>query len=113
MINDRVVPVEPLAFIQDCVRGRRVLWTYHVNMRLRGRSIQRHAVLDAVDGYEIVEAYPGDKYLPSYLVLARYGKEAFHILFATDVVGENVRIITAYRPDTDEWNPDLKTRRDT
>jgi len=113
VINDRVVPVEPLAFIQDCVRGRRMLWTYHVNMRLRGRSIQRQEILDAVDGYEVVESYPGDKYLPSHLVLARYGQEAFHILFATDVVGENVRVITAYRPDPDEWNPDLKTRRDT
>ena len=61
----RKVPADPLRFIQECVRNRRVLWTYHVNMRLSGRFIRRgEAILDAVESYEIIEAYPGDKYLP-------------------------------------------------
>jgi len=34
-------------------------------MRLRGRFIPREDVLDAVDNYEIIEAYPEDKNLPS------------------------------------------------
>ena len=28
-----------------------------------------------------------------------------------DVAGDNVRIVTAYRPDPNEWESDLKTRR--
>jgi hypothetical protein len=56
----------------------------------------------------MVESYPEDKYLPSYLVLAG---SRFHILFATDVEGDNVRVVTIYVPDSDEWNSDLKTRR--
>lgn len=67
---DRKLPADPLHFIRECVRNRRVLWTYHVNMRLKGRFIPREAVLNAVESYEVIEAYPGDKYLPSYLVLA-------------------------------------------
>jgi hypothetical protein len=67
--------------------------------------------LAAVGTYEPVEAYPDDKYLPSYLVLGRHGSEAFHILFAVDVEGDNVRVVTAYRPDPAEWQPDLKARR--
>src|SRR6266571_5041501 len=39
------------------------------------------------------------KYLPSYLLLARHGEEAFHVLFAVDVEGDNVRVVTSYRPD--------------
>lgn len=108
---DRKLPDDPLRFIQACIRSRRVLWTYHVNMRLRGRFIPRKAILDAVERYEIVEAYPGDKYLPSYLVLARFTGEAFHVLFAADLEGDNVRVVTAYRPGADEWEHDLKTRR--
>jgi hypothetical protein len=54
---------------------------------------------------------PEDKYFPSYLVLATHHEEGFHILFATDVEGTNVRIITAYRPSPDEWESDGKTRR--
>ena len=107
----RKVPDDPLTFIQQCVRRRQILWTYHVNMRLQGRYVMRREILDAVDSYEVIEAYPEDKYLPSYLVLARRGGSAFHVLFATDVEGDNVRIVTAYRPDPGEWEPDLRTRR--
>jgi hypothetical protein len=105
----RKTPDDPLNFIQQCVRSRRILWTYHVNLRLHGRYIPRQDILDTVNSYEVIEAYPGDKYLPSYLVLAK--GFAFHVLFATDVDGDNVRIVTAYRPDPEEWEPDLRTRR--
>lgn len=80
-------------------------------MRLQGRHITREAILDAVDTYELVEAYPQDKYLPSYLVLAHDGSNVFHVLFATDVVEEHVRIVTAYRPSADEGEGVGKTRR--
>jgi hypothetical protein len=80
-------------------------------MRLAGRFIPREAILAAVVSYELVEAYPDDKYLPSYLILARHGSEAFHVLFATDVEGDNVRVVTSYRPDPGEWQADLKARR--
>ncbi len=67
--------------------------------------------MSAVDTYESIEAYPDDKYLPSYLVLARDGSTYFHVLFAADVEGDNVRVVTAYRPDPKEWEPNLKQRR--
>jgi hypothetical protein len=107
----RKVPADPLLFIQDCVRKRLVLWTYHVNMRLKGRFIQRIDILDAVASYEIIESYPKDKYLPSYLVLGKAGGRLFHVLFAADLEGGNVRVVTAYRPTEDEWEGDWKTRR--
>lgn len=87
---DRRVPPDPIGFIQHCLRGGRVLWTYHVNMRLADRFISRESILSAVETLELVEAYPDDRYLPSYLVLGRAGSDAFHVLFATDVVGDNV-----------------------
>lgn len=111
MARNRILPEEPIAFIQDRVRQRRILWTYHVNLRLAGRFITREAILAAVESYELVEAYPEDKSLPSYLVLGHHETERFHVLFATDVPGENVRVVTAYRPDPEEWEDDLKTRR--
>ena len=82
-----------------------------MNLRLKGRFVSHQTILDAVDSYEIVESYPGDKYLPSYLVLARLADDAIHVLFATDVEGDNVRVVTAYRPSLDEWEDGLKTRR--
>jgi hypothetical protein len=80
-------------------------------MRLAGRFIARELILAEAASYELVEAYPDDKYLPSYLVLGGQGVETFHVLFAVDVEGDNVRVITAYRPDPAEWEPGMKTRR--
>jgi hypothetical protein len=77
-------PDDPLAFIRRCVRDRKIYWMYHVNMRLARRYTRREDILAA-------------------------GK--FHIQFATDVEGGNVRIVTTYLLDPDEWEPDLKTRR--
>jgi len=105
------VPSDPVGFIQRCVRSGRLLWTYHVSMRLRTRGIPRAIILDAVASYELVEAYPDDKYLPSYLIYAEGKGGPYHVVFATDVEGDNGRIVTAYRPSELEWNPDLRTRR--
>jgi hypothetical protein len=104
-------PIDPVAFIQRCVHAGDVFWTYHVNMRLAERFIARDAILESVDSYELVEAYPDDKYLPSYLLLAHQGADKFHVLFAADVEGDNVRVVTAYRPDPSEWDDDLENRR--
>lgn len=82
-----------------------------MNLRLKDRFVSRQTILDAVDSYEIVELYPDDKYLPSYLVLARLAEDPLHMLFAADVAGDNVRVVTAYRPSLDDWEDDLKTRR--
>ena len=111
MAHNPKIPEDPVAFIRDCVRRGNMLWTYHVNMRLEGRFIARKSITTAVDTYELIEAYPEDKYLPSYLVLAHHGSDYFHVLFAADVSGANVRVVTAYRPDPTEWDVSLKMRR--
>jgi len=111
MNQKNMVPDDPLLFIRECVKQRSLLWTYHVNMRMQGRYVTRDIILDSTDSYEIIEDYPGDKYLPSYLVYARKEDIIVHILFAVDIEDKNVRIITAYYPDASRWKKDLKTRR--
>lgn len=113
MNSDRALPGNPLAFIKHCVAQRKIRWTYHVNMRLRDRSISRQTILGSIDSYEIVEEYPEDKYLPSYLIYAKYQETVFHLLVAADVENDNVRMVTAYRPDPEEWDAGLKQRRST
>ncbi len=111
MTLKRVLPDDPLGFIQRCVAERKILWTYHVNMRLKGRFISRQAIIESYLDYEIIEQYPEDKYLPSYLLRSEYRKDIFHILYAADVEGDNVRIVTAYRPDPEEWDEGFRNRR--
>lgn len=103
-----------LAFIQRCVRECRLLWSHHVNMRLRQRRVSRSLVTESVDNYQIIEQYPQgrtSRYLPSCLVYAEHHGEAIHILFALDREGDTVRVITVYRPDPAEWEPGFLRRK--
>ncbi|MDP2815679.1 MAG: DUF4258 domain-containing protein [Rectinemataceae bacterium] len=109
-MTENNAPETPLRFILDCLTAGRVLWTYHMNMRMTARAITRRMVLEATD-FEVIESYPDDKYMPSYLVFARYGDAALHLLLATDTANYNVRLVTAYLPNSTVWNDDMKTRR--
>ncbi len=102
---------DTLDFIKSCIRRCRIRWTYHVNMRLKGRFIPREAILSTVDTYEIIEQYLEDKYLPSYLVYAEYKGQIIHAQIATDLEDDNITIVTVYKPSPDKWEKDFKTRR--
>lgn len=105
------IPDEPLQFIRRCVIHKKVFWTYHVNMRLKGRFISRDAILNSHDSYEIIAEYPKDKYCPSYLIRSEYFDDIFHILFALDVSADNIRVVTAYRPTLGQWEEGFRIRR--
>ena len=109
--DERVLLDDPLIFIKKCVQEKRILWTYHVNMQMKGRLISREMIIASFDNFEIIEAYPYDKYLPSYLVYSKQGNIIFHVLFAVDVLNENMRIVTAYFPNKDKWDVSYKRRK--
>jgi hypothetical protein len=66
---------------------------------------------DTMETLEIIEAYPQDKYLPSFLLRGDSDESVFHVQIATDVEGENIRVVTMYIPDPDEWDEGLRSRR--
>lgn len=111
MPDQRRIPDDPLAFIRRCIEAGRILWTYHVNMRFGRGPITREWIINATPSFEVIEQYPEDKYLPSYLLRAQRDRVVFHVLIATDVEGDNVRIVTAYIPDASEWDEEFRMRR--
>ena len=80
-------------------------------MRLQQRGIDAEMLGNAIASLEIIEAYPEDKYLPSFLLRGEIKGAVFHTQIATDVEGNNVRVVTMYRPDADEWNEGFRKRR--
>lgn len=98
-------------FIRSCVRRKSIFWTYHVSMRMAERFVPREIILASIDSYEIIEPYPDDKYLPSYLIRAEHEEIIFHILFALDRDNDAVRIITTYVPSPEKWDTNGRTRR--
>jgi hypothetical protein len=91
--------------------GGRVRWTYHVTMRLQQRALTAAMVRNAMATLETFESYPQDKYLPSVLLRGESEGCVFHVQIAMDVEGENIRIVTMYTPDPNEWEAGLRFRR--
>ena len=54
-----------------------------------------------------------DSYIADLRAAAQMGLDLkiFHVLFAVDIEEDDVRIVTAYYPDPEEWKKDFKTRR--
>jgi hypothetical protein len=80
-------------------------------MRLQQRGLNAEMIGSAIETLEIIEMYPQDKYLPSFLVRGESAGSVFHAQIATDVEGENIRMVTMYSPDTFEWDEGLRLRR--
>jgi hypothetical protein len=80
-------------------------------LRLEQRSIGREILFEGIGSLEIIEYYPDDKYMPSYLLRGEFEGRVFHVQIAADVSGHNVRVVTLYLPDPDEWDSECRARR--
>jgi len=80
-------------------------------MRLKQRSLGSEILTKGAESLEILESYPDDKYLPSFLLRGESEAGVFHVQIATDVQGGNVRIVTIYLPNPQEWDAEFRVRR--
>lgn len=84
--------------------------TKHTTKRFKERGIKLSYVRNALLNGEIIEQYPNDYPCPSCLVLGFLNdKTPLHICIG---LGDSkLWIITAYYPNTNEWENDFKTRK--
>ena len=78
--------------------------------KLRERKIEIRELEQAISVGDIVEDYPTDLRGPSCLILG-YTEEGRPLHMVCGIMGKELLIITAYEPDTREWETDWKTRR--
>lgn len=84
------------------------IWRKHALERMIERSIPRDEVIHCAYNGEIIESYPEDHPYASCLVFESR-IEPLHIVMALN--DEECYIITAYRPNLNEFENDFKTRR--
>lgn len=96
--------------IREFIAKRKVDWTKHCLNRLNQRDILMSDVKTAIYNGKIIEYYYDDYPHPSCLIL---GYNSNHrILHIVCGISENlVHMITAYYPDSNKWENDMKTRR--
>jgi hypothetical protein len=96
--------------LQRLYRQDLVFLTQHVIERCKQRNIRPKHIREAVMTGEIIEDYPNDFPTPSCLILGTTSSGVpLHIVIASN--GESAKIVTAYYPDEDKWESNLKTRK--
>ena len=92
-------------------QSKSLRWTNHIVVRLLQRGISMGDVERALISGEIIEQYPDDYPHPSCLIIGidNAGKN-LHVVCGVSEI--ELWLITAYYPDIEEWETDLKTRKE-
>ena len=92
-------------------KSENIVISLHGQLRLNERSITVDDVINAINNGEIIEQYPTDFPFPSCLILGlTINNEYIHIVVSMDE--GKIYLITAYKPGLDNWESDLKTRKE-
>lgn len=99
-----------IEIIREYVVKRKIDWSKHCLNRLNQRNISVLDVKFAIRNGRIIEYYYDDYPYPSCLILGCNIKDKMlHIVCG---MSDNlVHMITAYYPDSNIWEEDMKTRR--
>ena len=88
-----------------------IVVSQHAMNSCRERNIKQKDIKNCILTGEIIEQYPDDFPFPSCLIFGHAAdNRIIHVVVSDE--GECGRIITAYIPNTDKFESDLKTRRE-
>jgi len=93
------------------VKKGRIKWQRHALERMMERDISRHEVKKILFKGEVIENYSDDHPLPSGLFMGFINHKPLHVVAAVDMETQWCYIITAYRPDSEHFEQDFKTRK--
>lgn len=87
-----------------------IKWAKHCFERMQERDISINDVESCLQTGEIIEDYPDDFPHPNCLIFGYTKKnKILHIVVGSN--GDTIFFITAYYPNTDKFEMDLKTRK--
>lgn len=108
------------AFIRRKVRenfeiadGTRVYWSRHAITEMVQDGLTRPDVEKALEDCEVIEDYPAEhRPLPDCLVLGQLqSTQPIHAVIAIDTVRDRIFVVTVYRPSSERWEHDWRTRK--
>lgn len=96
--------------LKELVADNRIKWSVHCLERMGERDISRADVKKCICNGEIIEDYPNDFPHPSCLIFGySVNNKILHVVAGTNE--EELYIITAYFPNSNKFESDMKTRR--
>lgn len=100
-----------IEIIKEYIAKRKIDWTKHCLNRLNQRDILISDVKKAINNGKIIEYYYDDYPYPSCLIYGyNVNNKILHIVCGMSE--DTVHMITAYYPNIEKWEEDMKTRRE-
>lgn len=97
--------------IREYYKEDMILFSNHALERIRQRGIKQKDIRHCIMTGEIIEQYPDDFPFPSCLIFGiGIDGKVMHVVASDE--GTCSRIITAYYPNTEKFENDLKTRKE-
>lgn len=88
----------------------KIKWSAHASARIQQRGISRQDILNCVMGGEIIEQYPDHWLNPACLIFGyNVNNRVIHVVAGLD---DYVHIVTAYYPNEEKFESDLRTRKE-
>jgi len=107
-VNKEKIDIET---IKKYIIQKKVNWTKHCLNRINQRKILISDIEKAISKGNIIEYYYDDYPYPSCLILGRdSNNKEIHIVCG--ICEGYIYMITAYHPNIDKWEKDMKTRRE-
>ena len=98
--------------LKEYHRQDKIIISIHAQERLRQRGIKQRDIKRCIMSGEIIEQYPEDFPFPSCLIFGYTNNDKVLHVVASDE-GTVSRIITAYFPNNEKFENDLKTRKES
>lgn len=100
-----------IEMLQELYKLDAVFLTQHVIERCKQRDIRPRQIRAAVMNGNIIEEYPDDFPLSSCLILGYPDIDIpLHVVMASD--GRQAKVVTAYYPDKDKWEQNMRIRKE-
>ena len=88
----------------------RLTFRVHAIQRMFQRKISRDDVQLVISQGETIEDYPTDTPYPSQLMLGWAGRRPIHVVVAYNSSDDEAIVVTAYEPDTAQWDANFRRR---
>lgn len=88
-----------------------LIFRVHAIRRIFQRRISKDDVRQILETGETIETYPHDTPYPSQLVLGWRNARPLHVVAAENAESGETIVITAYEPDSEEWELGFKRRK--
>lgn len=98
--------------LKEAIDNGNIEWQRHALERMMERGISRNTVMKVLLTGEVIEDYADDKPFPSALFFGWIEGMPFHVVSAVNEEKCCCYIITAYRPGSEHFEADYKTRRE-